>query len=61
MHSDPNPFTFTGPAGGSSPEARVYRNRERHAAFSLRGAEVIRRASPRPRVAGPGYAKGGTR
>lgn len=55
MPSNPNPFLSTDPAPASSPEARVYRDRQRRAGFSTAGA--IRRSAPRPKVARRGFSK----
>lgn len=54
MPCDPSPSPFTGPPRTPGPEARVFRERERHAAFSLRGVESVKRSSPRARAWGRG-------
>ena len=53
MQSDPSPFPSHEPPRSSSPAARIFRERDRHAAFTLRGAETTRRA-PRARAWGRG-------
>lgn len=55
MPSDPNPFLSTDPTPAPSPEARVYRDRQRRSGFSLAGN--LRRAAPRSKVARRGFSK----
>lgn len=61
MSNDRNPFPPINATSAPSPDARVYRDRERHAAFSLRGAGTARRDAPRPRVSTRGLMRGAVR